>query len=44
MILYPTEETIQYPHDSLEFFVIAAAAALITLVILHHIWKNDPRR
>ena len=44
MILYPPEETIQYTHDSLEFFVSAAAAALITLVILHHMWKNDPKR
>jgi hypothetical protein len=44
VILYPPEESIAYPHDRLEFFVVAAAAALITLVILHHLWKNDPRR
>lgn len=44
MILYPPEESIAYPHDRLEFMVVAFAATLITLIILHHLWKNDPKR
>lgn len=37
-------ETTTYPVDRLEFTVVAGAFVLVTLVILHHLWKNDPRR
>lgn len=44
MILYPPDETITYPTDRLEFTVVAIAATLITLILLKHLWKNDPPR
>lgn len=44
MILYPPEETIQYPHDRLEFTVVVMAATLIASIILSYLWKNDPRK